>query len=822
MENETYLDTSFDPISYQSTLQDQLEAQKREDEYLYAGVDLTIKDATIMLSKYFHHLNLSYDALAVTIKLIRTFIPFEENKQKFDVSTAKLNKMFTQRNDINIDYFCRGCKKLLNGKDERCTNCENSTIGEFIHMQLENQLRTLLGRHDIREAILLREPNDDNLSVISSIRDGKIYKEMGEFLKNPNNFSMSYYTDGVAVTNSTNLSVWPIYLNILELPRSIRYKIENTILLGLWYDKTKPDFNTYFQPTVPILQSLKNDGIDIHYVKNKELATTNMKGVLICGFADAPARAAELQTAQYNGHYGCNNCTQDPICLNTIFETGDQNKAIETTDSSKTTKSNDVAKNKSKQKRKAQNTSEPASSSKNSKFPNSTQLVYEYQEDLTLRTTRASIQLARRAEASGIAEMGIKRLTILYFIVYNAIESMGIDPMHCVFGGVVKKLIELWFDKRYKDYKFSMYKKLKEVDKLMLSIKTPNFFTRRPKSIETQISFFTTAEFKNFCFYISIPILKTIEMDKTRFHHYAMLVEAVYILHKDEITKEEIIIATNFLDQFVKDFAVLYGIEFMSYNVHSLLHLGNYVRNLGPLYESSCFPLEALNGVIKRWVKGSRYAHLKIAKFVIFAQTLPLHIQELPKNSSAREFIEMLDKSSRDLILDIIDERSCALGRYFNCNEARWLKIQSAHHTSEISKSCFSSKNEVKIFLRLRRNKILYSSIANKGTKKTASYCIEYGLKSDIGLVEFFFKVNNYCDCDSVCSCKANYFALVKQCEQVKVDSVFRDNFMVKKLSKLLTFEIVNISDINQMCAYCALGVDNYYCTRKVNTKESE
>ena len=44
----------------------------------------------------------------------------------------------------------------------------------------------------------------------------------------------------------------------------------------------------------------------------------------------------------------------------------------------------------------------------------------------------------------------------------------------------------------------------------------------------------------------------------------------------------------------------------MTINVHSLLHVCDNVRNLGPLWCNSCFPFENMNGVLKLMFHGSQ------------------------------------------------------------------------------------------------------------------------------------------------------------------------------------------------------------------------
>ena len=44
----------------------------------------------------------------------------------------------------------------------------------------------------------------------------------------------------------------------------------------------------------------------------------------------------------------------------------------------------------------------------------------------------------------------------------------------------------------------------------------------------------------------------------------------------------------------------------MTMNIHSLLHLPQCVRNLGPLWAHSCFPFENANGELLKLFHGSQ------------------------------------------------------------------------------------------------------------------------------------------------------------------------------------------------------------------------
>lgn len=64
--------------------------------------------------------------------------------------------------------------------------------------------------------------------------------------------------------------------------------------------------------------------------------------------------------------------------------------------------------------------------------------------------------------------------------------------------------------------------------------------------------------------------------------HWHLLVEALYILLKHEITTIEIDDADALLYQFVAETEILYSSMSMGYNVHLLLHVGKKFLNQGP------------------------------------------------------------------------------------------------------------------------------------------------------------------------------------------------------------------------------------------------
>lgn len=70
-----------------------------------------------------------------------------------------------------------------------------------------------------------------NKNSLNDFKDANIYQQF--HLKNPQNcFTFTLNTDGISLCKKSKLSIWPIILVINELPLSVRYCIENTIITG--------------------------------------------------------------------------------------------------------------------------------------------------------------------------------------------------------------------------------------------------------------------------------------------------------------------------------------------------------------------------------------------------------------------------------------------------------------------------------------------------------------------------------------------------------------------------------------------------------------
>lgn len=175
---------------------------------------------------------------------------------------------------------------------------------------------------------------------------------------------------------------------------------------------------------------------------------------------------------------------------------------------------------------------------------------------------------------------GVKGPSALSKIVHNFVETARIDSIHCVYLGVTKLLMRCWFDPSLKDNDFSLRQYINYVDYRIRNINPPSFTPRLPWSVIDYYKYWKASELKNWLHYYSLVVLRPIMTD-AYFKHHQLLVKAISLWSQYSISPPMIEEASTLLNRYVKNFQNLYGLRFMTYNLHLLRHLPNTVLNFG-------------------------------------------------------------------------------------------------------------------------------------------------------------------------------------------------------------------------------------------------
>ena len=252
------------------------------------------------------------------------------------------------------------------------------------------------------------------------------------FLNSPQNISFLLNTDGVSVFKSSNVSLWPVYMQINELPYHKRKLKENTILCGLWVGEEKPNFLNFFKPITSSLIELYTNGVEVESPDIQQSFVC--KALLLTSTFDLPAKASALNMTQYNGEYGCTKCLQSGERM-------------------KTSRGGSVR-------------------------------VFPFQENNPTGPPRVHAGIVSDSKIAcrqGAPSHGVKGPCYLAAIPgFDMVRGTVVDYMHCVLLGVTRMLLALWFGSENHDKMWYCGHQVSLCDDRLTSIRPPNYITRCP------------------------------------------------------------------------------------------------------------------------------------------------------------------------------------------------------------------------------------------------------------------------------------------------------------------------------------------------------
>lgn len=292
---------------------------------------------------------------------------------------------------------------------------------------------------------------------------------------------------------------------------------------------------------------------------------------LVC-VCDSVARCSVQNTKQFNGEYGCNWC----------YEKGE------------------VA-------------------AKGNGF---TRVYVSQTRDVRPRTHSQHFDDVKTAVETGTCVKGVKGPSPLMLLTFfNIILGFAFDYMHGILLGVSRQLTTLWFESKYHGERWYLGREIITIDKLLLQTKLPVNITRPPRSVRLR-KYWKASECRNFLLFYSLPCLSGI-LSCDYLEHLLLLVQATYLLLKDDMSSHDIDVAENLLKTFVSRFERLYGKCHASFNAHILQHAAQSVRNWGPLWCQSAFIFESHNGNLQKLFHGTQAVTEQIANSFSLFQSIP-------------------------------------------------------------------------------------------------------------------------------------------------------------------------------------------------------
>lgn len=219
--------------------------------------------------------------------------------------------------------------------------------------------------------------------------------------------------------------------------------------------------------------------------------------------------------------------------------------------------------------------------------------------DSTLRTDQSVRE--KRDEGFHRADCN----TPLAMLDMGLVSNVPLDYMHLVCLGVFKRMLNFWTKGR-KDLRMTDHN-IEYVNSELMNLKKyiPKEFSRLPRSLK-DVDRFKATEYRQLLLYTGPMIFKN-KINNNMYLHFLTLHCAIRILCCNHLLEKYLNYAKDLLHYFVKNFSVIYGPEFITHNVHNLIHLADDCKIHGPLDTFSAFKYENFLYKLKKSVKFSRF-----------------------------------------------------------------------------------------------------------------------------------------------------------------------------------------------------------------------
>lgn len=218
---------------------------------------------------------------------------------------------------------------------------------------------------------------------------------------------------------------------------------------------------------------------------------------------------------------------------------------------------------------------------------------------LTTGNKRTDESFLNRTDKDHHSKKNVNELNILEIYNTNMVSQTPIDYMHLVHLGNAKKICTLIFDKNV----FKIKNKSTEMstDYTNFSSFMPLEFVRKTRTFQ-DVPRWKATEFGFLLSYGGIVLFKEYFTDK-QYYHFLLLSCAIRMLSEPEFCKENAPVAQQLLEEFLMLYPEVYGRQYVSYNVHNLLHLAQDVLMYGALPSFSGYKFENFLQKIKNCIK---------------------------------------------------------------------------------------------------------------------------------------------------------------------------------------------------------------------------
>ena len=423
----------------------------------------------------------------------------------------------------------------------------------YCYNSITNSLKSILQRKDYLNKCELWRNREIPEGVLADIYDGSVWKSFfvyqgKPFLSEPHNIGLLLNCDWFQPFKHSQYSVGVLYLVILNLPRSIRFKPENIIIAGIIPGPSEPSthaMNSYLRPLVKELNSLWTEGFTIGH------NGTKIYVALLGSVCDIPATHKLGGFVGHMSHNACWKCSK-------FFPFNDELSRVDFSGIE------------------VGNARTHESHKKN---------AIETLSTLT-PSARNALELTKGSHFT--------ELMLLPYYAYDCVRFAIIDPMHGLYLGSAKRIMQTeWLNLLTKNDLDLIQER---IDQCLHS----GVIGRIPRKIMSSFASLTADEWKNWTLLFSLISLCDI-LPLEHLQCWQLFVLACNIYSSSILTLNDIDNAHDLMRRFFTTAEQLYGAKFLTINTHMHLHLQMCYKDYGPAYGYWLFSFERYNHILGKY-----------------------------------------------------------------------------------------------------------------------------------------------------------------------------------------------------------------------------
>jgi len=430
----------------------------------------------------------------------------------------------------------------------------------YCYMPLINYLKVFLNRPGFDSLCNEWKNNINRDGAYEDVFDGQIWKDFQvydgvPFLSEPYTYGLMLNVDWFKPCKHTEYSLGAIYLTFMNLPRTLRFRQENVMLIGLIPGPNEPkrDINPFLVPLVKELQALFH-GIEI-FISSLSKSVL-VRCALLCIACDIPASRKVCGFLGHSATVGCSKCMKKfPGKVGEKDYSGFDRTQWE-------------------------------------------QRTLDHHKQSINKIKKCTTKKARNDLES---KYGCRYSALLDLPYFDPIRMTIIDPMHNLYLGTAKHVLKnIWIEQGLIDNKA-----MSLIQDRVNSTSTPHYVGRIPHKIASSFSGFTADQFKNWTNLFSIMALRGI-LPTEHLKCWQYFVQASRILCQMSLTDDQIQLADAFLLQFCRRVENLYGKNIITPNMHLHCHLKQSLCDYGPMHNFWLFSYERYNGILENFPSNNR------------------------------------------------------------------------------------------------------------------------------------------------------------------------------------------------------------------------